>query len=77
MVGKDLGDRKKTGREDEVNDSANTEAAKDPRREAPGDIEKRRLEESLEGGLENTFPASDAVNVIQPAPSKADKNDKK
>jgi hypothetical protein len=71
-----MGDREKTP-ENEVNDSANTEAAKDRRRKAPGDIEKRRLEESLEEGLEGTFPASDAVNVIQPAPSKADKNDKK
>ena len=28
---------------------------------------KRRLEESLEQGLEGTFPASDAINVTQPA----------
>ena len=64
-------------RENEVNDSANTEAAKDRRRKAPDDIERQRLEESLEEGLENTFPASDAVNVIQPPPSKPDKDDKK
>ncbi|MCA6109928.1 hypothetical protein [Bradyrhizobium cenepequi] len=36
------------------------------------DGEKRALEESLEEGLEGTFPASDPVNVIQPAPSKDD-----
>jgi hypothetical protein len=30
---------------------------------------RRRLEESLEEGLENTFPASDAINIIQPPPS--------
>ena len=29
---------------------------------------KRRLEHSLEQGLEDTFPASDPVNVTQPAP---------
>ena len=29
---------------------------------------KRRLERSLEQGLEDTFPASDPVNVTQPAP---------
>jgi hypothetical protein len=34
--------------------------------------EKRRLDEVLEEGLEETFPASDPVNVTQPAPSKGD-----
>ena len=34
--------------------------------------EKRRLDDALEEGLEETFPASDPVNVTQPAPSKAD-----
>ena len=34
--------------------------------------DKRRLDEALEEGLEETFPGSDPVNVIQPAPSKAD-----
>jgi hypothetical protein len=34
--------------------------------------EKDRLDRALEEGLEETFPGSDAVNVIQPAPSKAD-----
>ncbi|CAN7448580.1 hypothetical protein LJR220_004046 [Bradyrhizobium sp. LjRoot220] len=42
--------------------------AKKPRDSA----EKRRLDEALEEGLEETFPASDPVNVIQPAPSKGD-----
>jgi hypothetical protein len=36
------------------------------------DAEKRRLDEALEEGLEETFPGSDPVNVSQPAPSKAD-----
>ena len=36
------------------------------------DTEKRRLDEALEEGLEETFPGSDPVNVTQPAPSKAD-----
>jgi hypothetical protein len=35
--------------------------------------EKRRLDDALEEGLKETFPASDPVNVIQPAPSKADR----
>ena len=34
--------------------------------------EKRRLDDALEEGLEETFPGSDPVNVIQPPPSKAD-----
>ena len=34
--------------------------------------EKHRLEEALEEGLEETFPGSDPVSVIQPAPSKGD-----
>jgi hypothetical protein len=36
------------------------------------DAEKRRLEEALQEGLEETFPGSDSVSVTQPAPSKAD-----
>jgi len=36
------------------------------------DPEKRRLDEALEEGLEETFPGSDPVNVTQPPPSKAD-----
>jgi hypothetical protein len=34
--------------------------------------EKRRLDQALEEGLKETFPASDPVNVTQPAPSKPD-----
>ena len=34
--------------------------------------EKRRLDEALEEGLEETFPGSDPVSVTQPPPSKAD-----
>jgi hypothetical protein len=38
------------------------------------DAEKRRLEQALEEGLEETFPASDPVNVIQPPPTKGDRH---
>jgi hypothetical protein len=34
--------------------------------------EKRRLDQVLEEGPEETFPGSDSVSVTQPAPSKAD-----
>ena len=39
--------------------------------------EKRRLDDALEEGLEETFPASDPVNVTQPAPSKGDRHIKR
>ena len=39
--------------------------------------EKRRLDDALEEGLKETFPASDAVNVTQPAPSKGDRHVKR
>jgi hypothetical protein len=44
-------------------------------RSAPKDTEnaeKRRLDQALEEGLEETFPGSDPVNVTQPPPSKGD-----
>jgi hypothetical protein len=34
--------------------------------------EKQALEAALEEGLEETFPASDPVNVTQPPPSRDD-----
>jgi hypothetical protein len=34
--------------------------------------EKRQLDQALDEGLEETFPASDPVNVTQPPPSRAD-----
>src|SRR5262245_37780559 len=43
---------------------------------AEGDREeerKRRLEKSLEQGLEDSFPASDPINVTQPPPTAGDK----
>ena len=38
------------------------------------DDERRRLEEALVEGLQETFPASDPVSVTQPAHPKADKD---
>jgi hypothetical protein len=46
-----------------------------PRSDHPKDVkdaDKRRLDEALEEGLEETFPGSDPVSVTQPPPSKAD-----
>ena len=42
------------------------------RPKADQSAEKRKLDEALEEGLEETFPASDPVNVTQPPPSKED-----
>ena len=44
-------------------------------RSDPRDVkgtEKRQLDQALEEGLEEAFPASDPVNVTQPPPSKGD-----
>ena len=37
----------------------------------------RRLDEALDEGLRETFPGSDPVSVVQPAPTKADKTIKR
>lgn len=49
-------------------DPVNTDKSKARRKSADG---------SLQQGLEETFPASDPVNVTQPAPSKHDKHIKR
>ena len=48
-----------------------------PTRKPRESAEKRRLDEALEEGLEETFPGSDPVNVTQPAPSKGDRHIKR
>jgi hypothetical protein len=54
------------GSDDKVLDKSDREAE-----------EKRRLERALERGLEDSFPASDPVNVTQPPPSQSDRKDKR
>jgi hypothetical protein len=39
--------------------------------------ERERLDAALERGLEDTFPASDPINVTQPPPTLADRRDKR
>jgi hypothetical protein len=39
--------------------------------------ERRRLEKSLEEGLEDSFPGSDPISVTQPPPSIQDRKEKK
>ena len=48
-----------------------------PDSKAADATEKRRLDRALEEGLEETFPGSAPVNVIQPPPSKADRHVKR
>ena len=51
-------------------------APKDVHAEKPakaGEAKKKAGENSLDKGLQDTFPGSDPVNVTQPAPSKHDK----
>ena len=36
-----------------------------------------KLDDALERGLEESFPASDPVSVVQPPPSSRDKNEAK
>ena len=40
------------------------------------EMRRRRLEKSLERGLEDTFPASDPVSVTQPPPTVGDKKER-
>ena len=40
---------------------------------APEEDNGERLERCLDEALENTFPASDPINVVQPAPRSTDK----
>jgi hypothetical protein len=47
-------------------------AARAKDREDKDREEKRQLDDALQEGLEETFPASDPVNVTQPPPSKSD-----
>src|ERR1700722_956905 len=48
------------------------EIAGQKRPESPAE-RRQRLEKSLELGLEETFPASDAVSIVQPTPTGCDR----
>jgi hypothetical protein len=39
--------------------------------------DKKKLDEALDKGLEESFPGSDPVSVTQPAPSKQDQDIKR
>jgi hypothetical protein len=44
-------------------------------KEREDELTRRRLENSLEEGLKDSFPASDPINVTQPPPSARDKRE--
>jgi hypothetical protein len=58
------------------NDSASAERAEDKTKRDQEEVRRRRLERSLEQGLEDSFPASDPINVTQPPPTVGDKKKK-
>jgi len=72
---------RKTGAEkpDRTQDQAQDKTQHGQAEEARSEdkAEKERLDEALERGLEESFPASDPVNVTQPPQSVADRNEKK
>jgi hypothetical protein len=56
------------------NDTVMDGGDRDEKRKRDEEIkERQRLERSLEEGLEDTFPASDPINVVQPPPTVEDK----
>jgi hypothetical protein len=48
------------------------EVGQQKRPETPAE-RRQRLDKSLELGLEETFPASDAVSIVQPPPTACDR----
>lgn len=43
----------------------------------PKDPEKKKLDDELETGLEESFPGSDPVSVTQPSPSRFDEDSRR
>jgi len=54
------------------NETVMKNEARDEKRKQDEAAKRQRLERSLEEGLENTFPASDPINVTQPPPTVED-----
>ena len=58
------------------NDSVMDNQREEKERRQAEESRKRRMEKSLEDGLEDSFPASDPINVTQPPPTRGDKKSK-
>jgi hypothetical protein len=67
-MGRIMGIPSETEMEDEVLETKRKEERED-------ELTRRRLENSLEEGLKDSFPASDPINVTQPPPSARDKRE--
>jgi hypothetical protein len=52
-----------------------SEVPAENRPETPAE-RRERLEKSLETGLEDSFPGSDPINIVQPSPTAADRRRK-
>ncbi|HZO48467.1 MAG TPA: hypothetical protein VFB68_21465 [Xanthobacteraceae bacterium] len=65
--------RNKAAPNDAVSQADIDRKRKQETREEQRDQERHRADNSLERGLEETFPASDPINVTQPAKSPEDK----
>jgi len=50
-----------------------TVAERDREKRDRDEAQKRRLERSLEQGLEDSFPAFDPISVVQPPPTVGDR----
>jgi hypothetical protein len=48
--------------------AVDNEASQEKHPETPAE-RRQRLEKSLESGLEDSFPASDPINIVQPPPT--------
>jgi hypothetical protein len=57
------------------NDSVTENEIAQVKRQSDETDRRRRLEKSLEQGLEDSFPGSDPVSVTQPAPSVYDRKE--
>ncbi len=67
-MGRIMGIPNETEMENEVLETKRKEERED-------ELTRRRLENSLEEGLKDSFPASDPINVTQPPPSARDKRE--
>ena len=67
-MGRIMGIPNETEMENEVLETKRKEERED-------ELTRRRLENSLEEGLKDSFPASDPINVTQPPPSVQDKRE--
>jgi hypothetical protein len=59
--------------EDEDDAGRDTRNREEKRRDY--EVTRKQLDEELEQGLEDTFPGSDPVSVVQPPPSARDKHE--